>query len=68
MCKVIEDMRKQERAEGFVEGRVEGRAEGRLDAIAAIMESLSVPAEKAMDLLKIPAKERKSFMEKLPTA
>lgn len=56
MCKVIEDMRKEE------------RAETRLDDIVAIMESLAVPAEKAMDFLKIPAKDRASLMKKLPIA
>lgn len=64
MCKVIEDMRKQERAEG----RAEGRAEERVDSITAIMESLSISAEKAMELLKIPAGEREKLIKMLPVS
>ena len=62
MCKVIEDMRKEERAEG----RVEGRAEGLLDNISALMKNLSVSAEKAMELLGVPAGEREGLLKKLP--
>ena len=76
MCKVIEDMRKEERAEGRIEGRAEGRVEGRaegrveglLDNVSTLMKNLSVSAEKAMELLGVPAGEREGLLKKLPIA
>lgn len=51
VCKVIEDMLKEERAEVWADG------------VAAIIESLSVPTEEAIDLLAIPSDERSTLME-----
>lgn len=54
MCKTIEDMLKVE------------RTETRLVDIAAIMKNLSVSAEKAMELLNVPAGERETLSKMLP--
>lgn len=61
MCKIIEDMCREERAEGYSEGQFEVA----LESVTALMDSLSVPADKAMDLLKIPANERGELLKKL---
>lgn len=60
VCKVIEDMRKEERAEGG--------AETLLRNISALMRSLSVSAEKAMELLDVPVNERDKILKELPVA
>lgn len=39
MCKVIEEMRKEEREEGRMEGRAEGRAEGREEGRAEVLKA-----------------------------
>ncbi len=48
--------------EGFREGRMEGHAEGRLDNLAenirALMETLGLTKEKAMDMLKVFEEDR----------
>lgn len=44
---------------------IEGRAEERLDAIRALMESMAIPAEKAMQLLKVPETEWSKYKELL---
>lgn len=43
MCKVIEDMRRQERAEGRAEGRVEGRVEERTEVARRMLEDGCLP-------------------------
>ena len=47
---------------GLSKGRMEGRAEGRLDNlvenIRALMETLGLPKEKAMDMLKVSEEDR----------
>lgn len=58
MCKIIEDMRREERAEGG--------AEKLLENISMLMKNLSVPAEKAMELLGVSESERQALLEKLP--
>ena len=49
-------------SKGRVEGRMEGRAEGRLDNLVenihALMETLGLPKEKAMDMLKVSEEDR----------
>ncbi len=49
-------------AEGMETGLSKGRAEGRLDNlmenIHALMETLGLPKEKAMDMLKVSEKDR----------
>ena len=64
-----ERMREEGRKEGRKEGREEGRKEGRetanLNSIKNLMETLEISAEKAMDLEKIPTKERERYLTKL---
>ena len=68
-----ERMREEGRKEGREEGRKEGREEGRkegteiatLNSIKNLMETMAISAEKAMDLVKIPAEEREKYLVKL---
>lgn len=63
---VLEDGIRIGRAEGRAEGRDEGRAERGLEAVRAVAESLGVPHEKAMDILKITDQaERQRYLEQL---
>lgn len=51
---------------GRAEGRDEGRAERGLEAVRAVAESLGVPYEKAMDILKITDQaERQRYLDQL---
>ena len=81
MCEVLDRAEERGRMEGLKEGRIAGLEEGRtaglkegrsagmedalLESIKNVMFSLSLPAEKAMDVLRIPAGERKKYMERL---
>lgn len=47
---IMMEMQKQWNA-----GRTEGKAEGKAESVRSLMESLNCTAEKAMELLKIPA-------------
>ena len=49
------------RNEAFYDGKVEGR----LESIKAIMQSLNLSADKAMDVLKTTPEERKYFKDLL---
>ncbi len=49
MCKVIEEMRKEEREEGRMEGRAEGRAEGRTEVLKASVQRMLSAGKYAMD-------------------
>ena len=49
------------RNEAFYDGKVEGR----LESIKAIMQSLNLSADKAMDALKTTPEERKYFKDLL---
>ena len=64
-----EEGRKEGREEGRKAGREEGRKEGAeiatLNSIKNLMETLEISAEKAMDLVKIPAEEREKYIAKL---
>ena len=63
---VLEDGIRIGRAEGRAEGRDEGRAERGLEAVRAVAESLGVPYEKAMDILKITDQtERQRYLDQL---
>lgn len=71
---VLEDGIRIGRAEGHAKGRAEGRAEGRsegraergLEDIRAVAESIGVPYEKAMDILKITDQaERQRYLDQL---
>lgn len=61
MCRAVETLVKENRMEAHQEGRVEER----LDAIRALMESMAIPAEKAMQLLKVPEAEWSKYKELL---
>lgn len=58
MGKELENWIAEERAEGRVEGRTEGDKNRALADIRNLMKSLKLTAEKAMDILEIPAKDR----------
>ena len=64
-----EEGRKEGREEGRKAGREEGRKEGAeiatLNSIKNLMQTLDISAEKAMDLVKIPAEERERYLTKL---
>ena len=46
-------------------GEARGEEKSTLKSIKSIMETLDVSAEKAMDILKIPADQRVTFQEKI---
>ena len=50
------------REEGRAEGREEGREEERVSSIRNVMSSLKTSAEKAMEILGIPASERARYL------
>ena len=60
-----ERMREEGRKEGKKEGRKEGMEIAILNSIKNLMETLDISAEKAMDLVKIPAEEREKYLAKL---
>ena len=49
----------------FDEGLAKGKAEGKFESIKAIMQSLNLSADKAMDALKTTPEERKYFKDLL---
>ena len=77
MCKAIDDMRADAKAEGIEEGRAEGRAvgieEGRAEgkteslvsSIKNVMDSIHVSIEEAMDILKVDPQKRQEYAAKV---
>ena len=61
----MKDLRNEAFYDGKIEGKAEGRVEGRLESIKAIMQSLNLSADKAMDALKTTPEERKYFKDLL---
>ena len=57
MCNLSEGIWEDGKAEGVAEGRAEGVA----SSLANLMRTLSVPIERAMELLGIPAEERGKY-------
>ena len=57
MCKAFEEVRDESRAEG----RAEGMQEEKISNLKAMMETLSLNAQQAMDALKIPNEERDKY-------
>lgn len=51
--------------QGIEQGIKQGEETGTLSSIRNLMSSLEIPAEKAMDLLKIPIEEQKNYLYKL---
>lgn len=46
-------------------GRMQGQAEAMLFAVKNLMESTNWPAERAMEMLKIPEEDRKKYAKML---
>lgn len=57
MCQAMDNIREQ--------GRQQGIEQARLEAVKRIMESLALTPEQAMDVLKIPEEERKTYYSRL---
>ena len=61
--------REEGKAEGLVEGEARGEVKGRmqnlLENIRSLMQSLPCEASKAMDLLNVPAADRKAILAQL---
>ena len=57
MCKAIMDIKE--------EGREEGREEERISSIRNLMESLSLTAKQAMDILKFTPAEQQRYLKML---
>lgn len=62
MCKVIETIRAEERAEG----RVEGEINMLMLTVSSLMENMKIPALTAMDMLKVPEDRREEVLSRLP--
>ena len=65
MSKITEDMRNEAAAEAAAKATIQATIQTNLLAIQNIMEALSIDAEKAMDILKIPASERPVYIARL---
>lgn len=65
----LQDTRYEGWQEGRKEGRKEGQQEGRKDNllanVKAMMKNLGIPAEKAMEILEVPAKDRDGYLKLL---
>ena len=57
MCKIMDELRE--------ESREEGREETKVHDLKALMEELKVSAERAMDLLRVPAADRPRYLAML---
>lgn len=58
MCKVMENIRAEERAEGEIDAF--------MLSVSSLMESMKVTAATAMDMLKIPEERRNDVLSRLP--
>lgn len=73
MCRSMEKMREESLREGMEQGIKQGMKQGlkqgmennRVANVAALMKNMSVSAEKAMELLGIPAEERDALAKKV---
>ena len=61
MCKAIDDMRADAKAEGIEEGRAEGKTESLVSSIKNVMDSIHVSIEEAMDILKVDPQKRQEY-------
>ena len=48
-----------------IQGRTEGAESATVNNLRSIMETLNLSAEKAMDVLKLPAEVRAKYLERL---
>ena len=55
----------QSRTKYFKEGREEGRESALLEGLANLMASTGCTAERASEMLGLPAEERQRYLEKL---
>lgn len=58
MCKVMENIRAEERAEGRAEERVEGEINMLVFAVTSLMENMKITGSAAMDILSVPEEKR----------
>ena len=65
MCKAIDDMRADAKAEGIEEGRAEGKTESLVSSIKNVMDSIHVSIEEAMDILKVDPQKRQEYAAKV---
>ena len=65
MSKITEDMRNEAAAEAAAKATIQATLQTNLLAIQNIMDSFAIDAEKAMDILKIPANERPAYITRL---
>ncbi len=61
----LKEQRREGREEGRAEGERKGRAEEQLSSIRSMMNKLGLTAEKAMDVLDIPAEKRDAYLAQL---
>ena len=59
MCKVLEEMCKEEREEGRKEGRQEGRQEGIQDTLQLFLKDGTLTLEKIAEITHLPLEEVK---------
>lgn len=63
MCKVIEDMRREEREEGMKEGRKEGRMEERIEVAKKMLFDGVLPLEKIAEYARLSLDEVKHLQD-----
>ena len=61
MCKIMDELQRETREEAHEEGREETKVHD----LKALMEELKVSAERAMDLLRVPAADRPRYLAML---
>ncbi len=66
---LLAEAKAEGRAEGREEGRLEGRMEGieksEMESIRNLMETMKMPVQKAMDILKIDPSRREKYLAML---
>ena len=65
MCKELEELYAEGRAEGIEIGEERGRTDEKVNSIKNIMETLGMSVEKAMDALKITVDSRDIYRKML---
>lgn len=66
MCDALRELMKDDLLQAKSEGRLEGMHEKQLESLINVMKSFSVDADRAMDILRIPAAEREIYRSELP--
>lgn len=65
MCNLSQGVKESGRMQGVAQGMAQGKAEAMLFAVKNLMESTNWPAERAMEMLKIPEEDRKKYAKML---